>query len=272
MKYIFIALSMIIMFSHLHAMKRETDIIIAKSCIFTYLPDEIIKLITSFVTNDSEQEEEFIERTKKIMPMIDIIPKYWHQDLALTHDLLRDSLVTYCINNNLRALLYCAPTPTLVIIDLKKDLLLHKQSQDPTRLYEKIALSHDGTTIAMIHTPYVTDRLKKTYDHTLTIKNIITQKTKNYSLSPLKFIYKGKYPLIDFNKESTDIIIHGAALGNFSYRQMSAYLNNRNSDPIPHHVIFPVITHAGCPNPNTKTLDNYFARKMVCKDFVKQLT
>jgi hypothetical protein len=273
MKYIFIALSMIIMFSHLHAMKREKDIIITKPCLFIYLPSDIIKLITDFVTSDSEQKEEFIERTKKILPMIDIIPIYWwRQYLWLTYGLQGYSLISSCTNNNIYAILYCSPSPTLVIIDLKKNLLLHKKSQDSTRFYEKIALSHDGTAIAMIHTHYIINRSKKTYNHTLTIKNIITQKTKNYDLSLLKFIYKNKYPLIDFNKQGTDIIIHGAALGKFSYRELSAYFNNRNSDPIPHHVIFPVITHAGCPNPNTKTLENYFARKMVCKKFVKQLT
>lgn len=144
----------------------------------------------------------------------------------------------------------------LKIINTQKDQILYTESlEKKQRKY--IALSRDAHMFATIdehrkidNTPRRTEQIVYTISHCLTIKNIATQKVESIKI-PSGFSFEHwTINVLDFKKEGTHIIVHG-------------YDNKLGTS----HMIFPVTINK-LPAPSKKTLQHYFAQKMICKNIM----
>jgi hypothetical protein len=139
-----------------------------------------------------------------------------------------------------------------------------KKSLNKT-FYSKIAISNNINIVATTHTEEDTSNCGNIevmdYKKVLTIKNMISQKIESYDI-PDNFLlpHQSVYPAIAFNKQGTNIIVHG---NDYS-------LCNNLSNPIQHHIIFPVTVNTPDQDTdNKKTLEKYFETHMICKNFKK---
>ena len=256
LKSIFIMMSIIPF--HLNGMQPQP------LCPFKRIPKKTIDYIATFLTySDIEPDIDFAERIKvekrKFIP--DSCAKY------LISPLLGCTSSSWPDTSTV-ALLQTAPCiqegilkSSLFIVDKDKDNLLYKQDfhdkKDFNRSdYLRVALSRDANTFATLHTQsksikglYTKKELylytqKESLRYIVTIHNIPTQLTHTIDITHHNIIYPYHRLSIDFNKQGTHIII----------------CNEKNDQISCYNIIR-----------FTTLLDEYFARRLVCKHFSKQL-
>jgi len=256
LKNVFIMMSIITF--HLNGMETP------HLCIFKKIPVKTIDYIATFLThNDIESEIDFVERTK-----------------VEERKFLPNSCIKYLISPNIGcvssswpdtstiALLQTAPCmqegmlkSSLFIVDKNKDQLLYRQDFHDKKGFDrsnylKVALSRDANTFATIHNQLNSDKYlfskKELYLYTqkwcsqyiVTIHNIPTQLTHTIDITHHNIIYPYRRLSIDFNKQGTHIVI----------------CNDKNDQISCYNIIR-----------FTTLLDEYFARRLVCKHFSQQL-
>jgi len=252
---------------HTYAMEMEVETNTTKStkpCWFLTIPHETHDIIASFlIFDDIESEQEFIERTKKIK--IDHIPESYLKHFLFSFTSF-NIFSGYCPNNTTIAILI---NQTLIIIDKKNNQKLYTEQLN-TKFSSKIAISHDANIFATINLEWDFPKSGFTevmhYKNILSIKNIISQKTKIYDIpDSLSVPSQDSYPAIAFNKQGTHIILHGNDYSKITDDSMYAY-----KDPIQHHMIFPLTVNTPDQSAdNKKTLEKYFKQQMICKNFSK---
>lgn len=241
---------------------------IAPLCFFYKMPIEILNHIAIFLTfDDIETENEFIERTKALTTQNDIPNKYLTL-LPIPNPKQQKKLqAVRCPNNKIIALLQSFPeqeaNTTLTVIDKKNNKILYTQFIGLNFCFN-IAISHNGTMIATALLNALVNKNAQnnqfeTFEEIVVIKNIISKKEEAFDI-PYTFSSRLERPALAFNKQGTHIILHGTD---------STQLKNNSSD---HHMIIPLTINPSIDNDNKKTLEKYFAQKMICKNLLQQIT
>ena len=231
---------------------------------------EITDHIAYFLTfDDIESKQEFLERTKPKKKQL--VPDSCRKHLPAWRCCI---LSAFCPNKAAIALIQTSPClrndffrTSLVIIDLKNDQTIHEEQLYENN-YHALTLSRGTNSFATLHQQFIPHKnlhtKKSKYKQIITMKNTATKKTKPFKV-PNHFA-SSHIPStfsLDFNKQETDIIIHGVA--NKESSNNSTY--NNSNIPIRHHIIIPLITDKTKIHLDKKTLDRYFAQRMVCKNF-----
>lgn len=261
------------------AMKTERDISqpTFKNCWFYILPPEVRDYIANFLTfDDYETDQEFVERTKalKIKKVSD---KYYKHlpSLKSVPKPLGNIIAASCPNNQVTALLrlesdfYFAylhtPTPpNVTIIDKKnKKLLYHTLDK---KEYSHIAITRKGDIVGTMYSEHYIahnelDREKVYYKKVVTITNLNSKQQASYEIPnhfvlPFTIHCKGQHPIIAFNKQGTQVIIHG--------RDSHVIADKIKRNLVPHHMIIPLTVNTPDPtDDNRKTLEKYFKQRSV---------
>lgn len=236
-------------------------------------PTEILDLIASFLTfDDYETEQEFIKRTKALS--IKETPQKFYKKYS------GNVSSAYCPNNKIFGMIAQPPlflnrmvtTADVIIIDTKNNISLHKKElKNMYSIPKRIAVSADGNMIAFLTTEIdnsswnsFTEVMR--YTDMLKIKNILSNKEEEYRIN---LQLPNEHPTIAFNKQGTDIIIHG---NDFFKCNPSSTHYEFFANPIRHHDIIPLTINT--PNSDAdhkKTLKKYFLQRKVCKDITKQI-
>jgi hypothetical protein len=236
------------------------------------LPSDVLDFIAHFLPfNDTESEQEFIERTKtkKEVPQkcVEHLPKF-----ECGYGLRTISV--YCPYNKFIALQFeqyseIHKSSTLIIINGDNNQAVY--TTEIKQYTSSIALSHKEM-FAIIYSEKDLSRGQFTevihYKDVLSIKNIKSQKEESHTI-PENFSITNnnvKYPTIAFNKQGTQIILRG-------YDQMQASSNPLDSQNNVHYKIFPITINTPNQNAdNKKTLEKYFKQQGICKEIIKQIT
>lgn len=239
------------------------------------LPFDIQNFIATFLPfNDSEEEQQFIERTahkKKAIPekCSDHIPSF-------TLGTGLKTVSAYCPHNKTIALLIklyneVKATGTLMFIDRYNNQKICDIPLNYNHI-STIAISRNRDMFAIIHE---IEQCRSNaieimqYKSILLVKNINTHKEEIYDI-PSNFAITNTpdHPKIDFNKQGTHIILRG----------YGREYDNPYYMPIPaaecpaHHIIFPLTVNTPNQNAKNKTLEKYFRQQGVCKELIKQIT
>jgi hypothetical protein len=219
-------------------------------------------------------------------PLPTVIPKQYFEHLPAGAESLgpdyRHFYCAECPNNNIIALFvrFNGGKPPVAIINKKNNQLLHKKDL-PNENCFKIAISRDGNLVGTTHTG-------GNLEQVLVITNLVTKETQQCAFSMYEFITRSDHHTINFNKQSTHIIIHGFEYNQLDFSSLSTkeqkrirqrrlipWLTDsyREENPVQHHRIIPLTVNTLDPNSNNKkTLTKYCAKRSICKDLMKQIT
>ncbi|HLJ31002.1 MAG TPA: hypothetical protein VKU36_01065 [Candidatus Babeliales bacterium] len=265
---------------HVYAMKMEIETIkpLFPAGWLTSLPIDFTNEVAEFLFADIEEtEQEFIQRTKALklwreipLEYLNHLPSYSIHHQEYLH-------VAESSDNNIVALLHkegnytigergFKTLPTLLIINKKNNQLLHNK-QITKKEFLHIAVPRDGNRIGTLHSEsYLKSVTQETfgYKHIVTVTNLVTEKIQTYDL-PDYFDLPRKHPTIAFNKQGTDLIVHGKNNDILYHSPLS--FDEIEKNPIRHHIILPLTKNRPDSSvDNKKTLQRYFAQHLICKD------
>jgi len=226
---------------------------------FSKFPTDILDLIAHYlIFDDIETEEEFIERTKNGALNYSGEPAENGGD--------ERSIISYCPKVNKYGILReIDQKEHLIIFNKKTYQELHRKPIE-SKLYRHLVLSWDADMFATIHSDLeAVSNSNEVYIH----KDIftaagVTQQQKQEFVVPKYFSLPSltDYPLaIAFNKQKTHIIIHG-----IDHSQCKDTTYEKSENPIKDHIIVHLTITASIASPKKKTLQHYFAQKMICKE------
>ncbi len=218
-----------------------------------------IRMYKKEVENSQEEvspEEPTEERFRKdrVMPLTWLLK---HKAILGTHVLL----TVYSPDKNMCAMTYVShksfKVDTLSIVNTKTNEEIHNISaykKDKTKRREKyfqnLTISSCGNIYAILYLKKIDNIIG--WKTPIKIKNLLTQK-KEYPIFPK---IPGSCETIAFNKQGTHLIMHKVD------RDRST-----NKDVL-HHAIIPLTTTLANNTLPQKTLNYYFAQKMVCKNLI----